>query len=67
MIEVQDSWEVLAKSNVQQCKRCGQCSGTGGHCAAKQTTQPLTPGQQAIADSLMSEIKPFNASLMPRP
>lgn len=51
MIEVQDNWEVLAKSNIPQCKRCGQCSGQGGQCAAKYSDQPLTPGQQAILDS----------------
>lgn len=53
MIETTENWEVLAKSNIQQCKRCGQCSGMGGQCAAKYSEQPLTPGQQAIADSFL--------------
>jgi hypothetical protein len=51
VIEVQDNWEVLAKSNIQQCRKCGQCSGQGGQCAAKYSDRPLTPGQQAIVDS----------------
>lgn len=53
MIETTENWEVLAKSNIPQCKRCGQCSGQGGHCAAKMGPPP-TPAQEEFMRSITS-------------
>lgn len=56
MINIPAEWE-LVKSlpAVEQCRKCGQCSGQGGHCAAKMGPPP-TPEQEAFIRSFVTPV-----------